>query len=86
VRNIRRFLQAPGPDFCFVGEEYRIQAAGKDFFLDLSVDILDRINRGQKPSDFGLEGAVTPYLARISHQWHDKQAASCYNTCANNGL
>jgi hypothetical protein len=25
-------------------------------------------------------------LARISHQWHDKQAASCYNTCANNGL
>jgi predicted nuclease of restriction endonuclease-like (RecB) superfamily len=35
VRDIRRFLQALGPDFCFIGEEYRIQVGGKDFFLDL---------------------------------------------------
>jgi predicted nuclease of restriction endonuclease-like (RecB) superfamily len=35
VRDIRRFLQALGPDFCFIGEEYRLQVGGKDFFLDL---------------------------------------------------
>ncbi len=35
VHDIRRFLQALGPDFCFIGEEYRLQVGGKDFFLDL---------------------------------------------------
>lgn len=35
VRDIRQFLQALGPDFCFIGEEYRLQVGGKDFFLDL---------------------------------------------------
>ena len=35
VRDVRGFLQALGPDFCFIGEEYRIQVGGKDFFLDL---------------------------------------------------
>jgi len=35
VRDMRHFLQALGPDFCFIGEEYRIQVGGKDFFLDL---------------------------------------------------
>ncbi len=35
VSDIRGFLQALGPDFCFIGEEYRLQVGGKDFFLDL---------------------------------------------------
>jgi len=35
IGDIRRFLQALGPDFCFIGEEYRIQVGGKDFYLDL---------------------------------------------------
>ena len=35
VGDIRQFLQALGPDFCFIGEEYRLQVGGKDFFLDL---------------------------------------------------
>ena len=35
VGNIRQFLQALGPDFCFIGEEYRLQVGGNDFFLDL---------------------------------------------------
>jgi predicted nuclease of restriction endonuclease-like (RecB) superfamily len=35
VHSIRRFLQTLGPDFCFIGEEYRLQVGGKDFFLDL---------------------------------------------------
>ena len=35
VHDIRRFLQALGPDFCFIGQEYRLQVGGKDFFLDL---------------------------------------------------
>jgi hypothetical protein len=37
-------------------------------------------------ADRQSDGTVPLGLARISHQWHDKQAASCYNTCANNGL
>jgi predicted nuclease of restriction endonuclease-like (RecB) superfamily len=35
VRDIRQFLQTLGADFCFIGEEYRIQVGGKDFYLDL---------------------------------------------------
>ncbi len=35
IRDMRRFLQALGPDFCFIGEEYRLQVGGKDFLLDL---------------------------------------------------
>lgn len=35
VKDVRRFLQTLGPDFCFVGEEYRLQVGGKDFFIDL---------------------------------------------------
>ncbi len=30
VGDIRRFLQTLGPDFCFIGEEYRLQVGGKD--------------------------------------------------------
>lgn len=35
VANLRRFLLELGRDFCFVGEEYRVQVGGKDFRLDL---------------------------------------------------
>lgn len=35
VRNLKRFLLELGRDFCFVGEQYRLQVGGKDFFLDL---------------------------------------------------
>lgn len=35
VANLRRFLLELGRDFCFVGEEYRVQVGTKDFFVDL---------------------------------------------------
>jgi predicted nuclease of restriction endonuclease-like (RecB) superfamily len=35
VRNLKRFLLELGHDFCFVGEQYRLQVGGKDFLLDL---------------------------------------------------
>lgn len=35
VANLRRFLLELGRDFCFVGEEYRVQVGAKDFFIDL---------------------------------------------------
>lgn len=35
VRNLKRFLLELGRDFCFVGEQYRLQVGGKDFLLDL---------------------------------------------------
>lgn len=35
VANLRRFLQELGRDFCFVGEEYRVQVGAKDFHIDL---------------------------------------------------
>jgi predicted nuclease of restriction endonuclease-like (RecB) superfamily len=35
VADLRRFLLELGRDFCFVGEEYRIQIGTKDFHIDL---------------------------------------------------
>ena len=35
VHNMRGFLQTVGPDFSFIGEEYRLQVGGSDFFVDL---------------------------------------------------
>ena len=35
VANLRRFLIELGGDFCFVGENYRLQVGGQDFFVDL---------------------------------------------------
>lgn len=35
VADLKKFLLELGRDFCFVGEEYRIQVGGRDFFLDL---------------------------------------------------
>jgi predicted nuclease of restriction endonuclease-like (RecB) superfamily len=35
VANLRRFLIELGPDFCFAGEEVRLQVGGTDFRLDL---------------------------------------------------
>ena len=35
VANLKQFLIELGPDFCFVGEELRLQVGGRDFYLDL---------------------------------------------------
>jgi len=35
VANLRSFLIELGRDFCFVGERYKLQVGGRDFFLDL---------------------------------------------------
>jgi predicted nuclease of restriction endonuclease-like (RecB) superfamily len=35
VKNLKQFLIELGPDFCFAGEELRLQVGGRDFYLDL---------------------------------------------------
>jgi predicted nuclease of restriction endonuclease-like (RecB) superfamily len=35
VANLRKFLLELGSDFTFVGEQFRLQVGGRDFFLDL---------------------------------------------------
>lgn len=35
VKNLKQFLIELGPDFCFAGEEFRLQVGGQDFSLDL---------------------------------------------------
>jgi hypothetical protein len=35
VANLRRFLLELGADFTFVGEQFRVQVGGRDFYLDL---------------------------------------------------
>lgn len=35
VKNLKQFLIELGPDFCFAGEELRLQVGGQDFSLDL---------------------------------------------------
>jgi predicted nuclease of restriction endonuclease-like (RecB) superfamily len=35
VANLRQFLLELGTDFAFVGERYRLQVGGRDFFVDL---------------------------------------------------
>jgi predicted nuclease of restriction endonuclease-like (RecB) superfamily len=35
VKNLRRFILEFGKDFCFVGEEFRIQVGNNDYFIDL---------------------------------------------------
>jgi predicted nuclease of restriction endonuclease-like (RecB) superfamily len=35
IANLRQFLLELGSDFTFVGEQYRLQVGGRDFFLDL---------------------------------------------------
>jgi predicted nuclease of restriction endonuclease-like (RecB) superfamily len=35
VADIKRFLLELGRDFCFVGEEFRLQVGAQDFFIDL---------------------------------------------------
>lgn len=35
VSNLKRFLLELGRDFCFVGEQYRVQVGNKDFHIDL---------------------------------------------------
>lgn len=35
VQNIKNFIMAFGPEFTFMGNQYRIEVAGKEFFIDL---------------------------------------------------
>ncbi len=35
LQNIRRFLLEMGPDFCFVGNQYRLEIEGNDYYIDL---------------------------------------------------
>ncbi len=35
LADLRKFLGELGPDFCFIGEEFRLQVGGEDFALDL---------------------------------------------------
>ncbi len=35
VKNLKEFILEIGKDFTFVGEEYRIQVGGQDFYIDL---------------------------------------------------
>ncbi len=35
LADLRTFLVELGPDFCFIGEEFRLQVGGEDFALDL---------------------------------------------------
>lgn len=35
VADLKKFLVELGSDFCFIGEEYRLQVGGQDFFVDL---------------------------------------------------
>src|ERR1017187_979780 len=35
VANLKQFLIELGPDFCFAGEQLRLQVGGRDFYLDL---------------------------------------------------
>lgn len=35
VRNIKNFIMAFGPDFTFMGNQYRLNVDGHDFFIDL---------------------------------------------------
>ena len=35
VQNIKNFIMAFGPEFTFMGNQYRIEVAGREFFIDL---------------------------------------------------
>ncbi len=35
IENLKQFILEFGKDFTFIGEEYRIQVGGQDFFIDL---------------------------------------------------
>jgi predicted nuclease of restriction endonuclease-like (RecB) superfamily len=35
IANLKHFLLELGRDFCFIGEEFRLQVGAKDFFIDL---------------------------------------------------
>lgn len=35
IENLKQFILEFGKDFTFIGEEYRIQAGGQDFYIDL---------------------------------------------------
>ena len=36
VQNIKKFIMAFGPEFSFMGNQYRLEVSGQEFFIDLS--------------------------------------------------
>ena len=35
VQNIKKFIMAFGPEFSFMGNQYRLEVSGQEFFIDL---------------------------------------------------
>ena len=35
IKNLKQFILEFGKDFTFIGEEYRVQVGGHDFYIDL---------------------------------------------------
>jgi hypothetical protein len=60
VANLRQFLLELGSDLTFVGERYRLQVDGRDFFVDSTAT--DLINQG---TPLGKNPYYTPPRSRF---------------------
>lgn len=82
VADLRRFLLELGRDFCFVGEEYRVQVGAKDFFIDLlcfhrgmSCLVAFELKVGEfTPGDLGQLSFYLEALDRDHRRPHEKPA------------
>ncbi len=82
VANLRRFLLELGRDFCFVGEEYRVQVGTKDFFIDLlffhrgmSCLVAFELKVGEfEPADLGQLSFYLEALDRDHTKPHERPA------------
>jgi predicted nuclease of restriction endonuclease-like (RecB) superfamily len=82
VANLRRFLLELGRDFCFVGEEYRVQVGAKDFFVDLlffhrgmSCLVAFELKVGEfEPADLGQLSFYLEALDRDHRKPHERPA------------
>ena len=82
VANLRRFLLELGRDFCFVGEEYRVQVGAKDFFVDLlffhrgmSCLVAFELKVGEfEPADLGQLSFYLEALDRDHKKPHERPA------------
>jgi predicted nuclease of restriction endonuclease-like (RecB) superfamily len=82
VADLRRFLLELGRDFCFVGEEYRVQVGTKDFFVDLlffhrgmSCLVAFELKVGEfAPADLGQLSFYLEALDRDHRKPHERPA------------
>ena len=70
VQNVKNFIMAFGPDFTFMGNQYRIEVAGKEFVIDLlffSRRLRSLVAFELKRSEFKPEytGKMNFYLAAL---------------------